>query len=149
MSTSLAINPLKRPAQSPARRYGLRRQRTSTYADPYEYIDHSDFTDGEDNERLNPSDEEADDEMASSSDEESVVPTCGHDEEEGDAILVGSHEEEENDSIVTPDHESLTSEEPPSSGEAEDGGSDDESPEDWDMDRVATEVEDLYINELS
>ncbi|KAK0514755.1 hypothetical protein JMJ35_003372 [Cladonia borealis] len=34
------VNPLKRPAQSPARRYELRRQRKSTYTDIYEHIDH-------------------------------------------------------------------------------------------------------------
>ena len=134
MSTSLAINPRKRKAQSPAPRYGLRRSRANTYADPYEYIDESDFTDDEENERLNPSDEEADDEMASSSDEESVGPTYDHDEEGESAVLVGSQEEDENDSILTPDHESSTREEDLSSGEAEDGGSDAESPDDWDID---------------
>ena len=102
MSTSLAINPVKRLTQSPAPRYGLRRQRAKTYADPYEYIDESDFTDHEENERLNPSDEEAHDKMASSSDEESVGPTYDHDEEGEGAVLVGSQEEDENVSRVTP-----------------------------------------------
>ena len=146
MSTSLAINPLKRPARSPARRYGLRRYRKSTYPDLYEHIDHPDFTDNEgDGEKLNPSDEEADDEIASSSDEKAAILMGGYDEEEEAAVSIRSHNKEEDDSIVIPNYKSLESGKTPSSEEAEIDGSEKESPKDWDMDSNTTEDEDSDV----
>ena len=131
----------------PARRYGLRRYRKSTYPDLYKHIDHPDFTDNEgDSERLNPSDEEAADEMASSSDEKAAILMGGYDEEEEAAVSMRSYNKEEDDSIVIPNHKSLeTGKTPPSLEEAEDGGSDEESPKDWDMDSGATEDEDSDV----
>ena len=71
------VNPRKRKAQSPAPRYGLRRQRKSSYTDMYEHIDHGEG-------------EEADVSVGNYG-EDPVDPLSIHDPGDTENMQVGKH----------------------------------------------------------